>query len=128
MDVADGLQAAGGTSVTSVTTSTNETRDIAAERAAIDGAVAGKTIPSVLHETAERYPDAAALKWRTPGGWQMLTWGDYRSVVCDATLGLQQLGFGRGEFGLIMARNRPEHLIAHLPLAHAGGAAASLCN
>jgi long-chain acyl-CoA synthetase len=128
MDMADALQAAGVTGATSVTTSTNETRDIAAERAAIDGAVAGKTIPSVLHETAERYPEATALKWRTPGGWQTLTWADYRAVVRDATLGLQQLGFGRGEFGLIMARNRPEHLIADLALVHAGGAAVSLYN
>src|SRR2546421_167193 len=101
MDMADALQAAG---VTGVTTSFHEPRDIAAERVEIDRVVAGKTVPSVLHETAECFPDAAALKWRGPNGWQTLTWAGYRALARDATLGLLRLGFGRGEFGLIMAR------------------------
>jgi long-chain acyl-CoA synthetase len=104
------------------------TRDIAAERAEIDHAVAGKTVPTLFRDVVERYPDAEALKWRTPDGWQALTWARYREHVRDATLGLLQLGFRPGEFGLIMARNRPEHLIADLALTHAAGAAISVYN
>jgi long-subunit acyl-CoA synthetase (AMP-forming) len=103
-------------------------RDISAERAEIDRAVAGKTIPSVLRDTAARYPDLPALRWRDGGSWRTLTWAGYRERVRDATLGLLALGFAPGEFGLIMARNRPEHLIADLALTHAGGRSVSLYN
>ncbi len=36
--------------------------------------------------------------------------------------------FKPGEFGLIMARNRPEHLTADLAILHAGGIPVSLYN
>jgi long-chain acyl-CoA synthetase len=114
------------TQMTQATTSIP--RDIAAERADIDRTVAGMTIPSVLQETAQRYPGQEALKWRTADGWQALTWSQYREAVRDATLGLRGLGFRPGEFGLIMARNRPEHLIADLALTHAGGRSVSVYN
>jgi long-chain acyl-CoA synthetase len=104
------------------------TRDIAAERAAIDRAVAGKTVPSVFKEVAERYPDADALKWRAAEGWQALTWAQYREQVREATMGLRRLGFQSGEFGLIMARNRGEHLIADLAITHAAGSSVSIYN
>ena len=104
-------------------------RDVAAERATIDAAVAGKTIPALFHDLAMQRPDAPALRWRTPGGeWATLTWGEYHQRVRDAALGLHTLGFGRGQFGLIMARNRAEHLIADLAIVCAGGAAVSLYN
>ncbi|HEX9413454.1 MAG TPA: AMP-binding protein [Ktedonobacterales bacterium] len=104
------------------------TRDIAAERADIDRAVAGKTVPSLFKDVADAYPDLEALKWRTADGWQALTWAAYRDLVRDATMGLRVLGFEPGEFGLIMASNRPEHLIADLAIIHAAGAAVSLYN
>jgi long-chain acyl-CoA synthetase len=44
------------------------------------------------------------------------------------TLALRSLGFGPGQFGLIMARNAPEHVIADLGIVHAGGAAISVYN
>jgi long-chain acyl-CoA synthetase len=103
-------------------------RDTIAERAEIDGEVAGKTVPSLFREVAERYPDLEALKWRTAIGWQALSWAQYRERVRDATLGLRWLGFEPGEFGLIMARNRPEHLIADLAITHAAGRSVSLYN
>src|SRR5205814_8029936 len=43
-------------------------------------------------------------------------------------LALRSLGFGPGQFGLIMARNAPEHVIADLGIVHAGGAAISVYN
>ena len=103
-------------------------RDIAAERSEIDRAVAGKTIPSVFLEVAQHYPNLEALKWRTASGWQALTWAQYREQVRSATMGLRALGFGRDEFGLILARNRAEHLIADLALVHAGGRSVSVYN
>ena len=104
-------------------------RDFAAERAAIDAAVAGKTIPALFHDLATQRPDAPALRWRASDGtWATLTWRAYEQRVREAALGLHALGFGRGQFGLIMARNRAEHLIADLGIVAAGGAAVSLYN
>src|SRR5205085_10381060 len=51
----------------------------------------------------------------------------FRSVAA-VTLALRALGFGPGQFGLIMARNAPEHVIADLGIVHAGGAAISVYN
>jgi long-chain acyl-CoA synthetase len=103
-------------------------RDIAAERADIDRAVAGRTVSSLFRDVAQAHPDEVALKWQTPEGWQELRWAEYRAIVRDATMGLRALGFAPGEFGLIMATNRPEHLIADLAITHAGGASVSLYN
>ena len=58
----------------------------------------------------------------------MLTWKGYREQVAAVTLALRDLGFGAGQFGLIMARNVPEHVIADLGIVHAGGAAISVYN
>jgi long-chain acyl-CoA synthetase len=43
-------------------------------------------------------------------------------------MALKGLGFGPGQFGLIMARNVPEHVIADLGIVHAGGTAISVYN
>ncbi len=96
--------------------------------AAIDDAVAGKTVCSLFAETVARQPDGDALRWQSEGKWQSLTWAAYRERVRDLTLGLRELGFGPGQFGLILARNTPEHLIADLAIVHAGGAAISVYN
>ena len=103
-------------------------RDVAKERAELDRAVAGKTLCTVFRDTVERYPDLEALKWRGVEGWQSLTWSQYHGRVREVTLALLELGFRPGDFGLIMARNRPEHLVADLGYLHAGGTAVSVYN
>lgn len=94
----------------------------------VDAAVGGKTVCTMFAETAARQPDGDALRWLADGKWRGLTWAAYRERVRDATLGLRARGFGRGQFGLILARNVPEHLIADLAIVHAGGAAISVYN
>jgi long-chain acyl-CoA synthetase len=101
-------------------------RDIPKERAEIDRAVEGQTLCSAFAETATRHRDLEALRWRGAQGWSALTWGQYREHVRDLSVGLQALGFGRGSFGAILMRNRPEHAIADLAIVHAGGTPVSL--
>jgi long-chain acyl-CoA synthetase len=48
--------------------------------------------------------------------------------VRAVALGLKEIGFGSGAFGVVMARNRPEHVIADLGIVHAGGSPVSLYN
>src|SRR5438552_15127817 len=101
-------------------------QDVIAERATIDAAVSGKTVCTLFSDAGVKWGDRPALRWKENGGWRTLTWGDYRDEVAAVTLALRSLGFGPGQFGLIMARNAPEHLIADLGLVHAGGAAISV--
>ena len=103
-------------------------QDVLAERAAIDSAVSGQTVCTMLATAVEKWGDKPALHWKDNGDWKTLTWRGYRDEVAAVTLGLRSLGFGPGQFGLIMARNTPEHMIADLAIAHAGGAAISVYN
>src|SRR5438034_2522573 len=104
------------------------TRDITAERAAMDAEVAGTTICDILARNAETYADTPALSWEDGGEWRSLTWKEYRDRVAAATLGLKELGVGRGDFVAIMTRNMPEHVIADLGVVHAGGTPVSFYN
>ncbi|HZQ50414.1 MAG TPA: AMP-dependent synthetase/ligase [Candidatus Dormibacteraeota bacterium] len=102
--------------------------DVTAERADIDVAVSGKTVCTIFADAVKKWPDRPALHWKTNGDWHELTWTEYRESVAALTMALKELGFGPDQFGLIMARNVPEHVIADLALVHAGGAAISVYN
>ena len=102
--------------------------DVLAERAAIDASVSGKTVCTLFADAVSRWGDNPALRWKDDGDWKTLSWRGYRDEVAAVTLGLRELGFGPGQFGLIMARNVPEHVIADLGIVHAGGAAISVYN
>src|ERR1700688_1746878 len=102
--------------------------DAIAERADIDKAVSGKTVPTLFADAVAKWGDRTALHWKENGDWRTLTWKAYRDEVAAVTLGLRSLGCGPGQFGLIMARNVPEHVIADLGIVHAGGAAISVYN
>ena len=102
--------------------------DVIQERTAIDAAVSGKTVCTMFSDAVRKWGDKPALHWKVNGDWQTLTWQGYRDEVAAVTLALRSLGFGPGQFGLIMARNAPEHMVADLGLVHAGGAAISVYN
>src|SRR6202048_3368745 len=102
--------------------------DVIAERSDIDAAISGKTICTIFAEAEARGGDRPALRWKDNGDWHTLTWHEYRDQVAAVTLALRSMGFGSGQFGLIMARNAPEHVIADLGIVHAGGAAISVYN
>jgi long-chain acyl-CoA synthetase len=102
--------------------------EIQAARQELEAAIGGKTLCDVFAATVEKHGDVPALKWKTAEGWQTLTWAGYREKVTHATLGLQTLGFERGDFGLIMTRNRPEHVIADLAFIHSPGTSVSIYN
>jgi len=102
--------------------------DVIAERAEIDRKVSGKTVCTLFAEAVSKWGDRPALHWKEAGEWRSLTWKGYRDEVAAVTLALRSLGFGSGQFGLIMARNAPEHVIADLGIVHAGGAAISVYN
>jgi long-chain acyl-CoA synthetase len=102
--------------------------DVLAERAAIDAAVSGKTVCTAFADAVAKWGDRPSLHWKENSDWRTLTWSEYHDQVAVVTLGLRSLGFGPGQFALIMARNVPEHVIADLGIVHAGGAAISVYN
>jgi len=102
--------------------------DVTAERADIDAAVSGKTVCTIFADAARNWADKPALHWKRDGEWAQLTWREYRDQVAAMTLAIRELGFGSGQFGLILARNVPEHVVADLAIVHAGGAAISVYN
>jgi len=104
-------------------------RDIKAERAAMDKAARGKTVLTNFEQTCNEIPDQDALRWRDPSGaWHSLSWSQYRQEVRKVAAGVKALGFKPGEFAVIMARNRPEHLLADLGILHARGTPVSIYN
>jgi long-chain acyl-CoA synthetase len=102
--------------------------DVMTQRADIDAAVSGKTVCTIFADAAKKWGDLPALRWKRDGEWHSLDWKGYRSEVAALTMALRGLGFGSGQFGLIMARNVPEHVIADLGIVHAGGTAISVYN
>lgn len=102
--------------------------DVMTQRADIDAAVSGKTVTTIFADAAKKWADLPALRWKRDGEWHSLDWKSYRAEVAAVTMALRGLGFGPGQFGLIMARNVPEHVIADLGIVHAGGTAISVYN
>ena len=102
--------------------------DVIAERNDIDKKVSGKTVCTLFADAVVKGGDQPALHWKESGEWRSLTWNGYRDQVAAITLALRSMGFGPGQFGLIMARNIPAHVIADLGIVHAGGTAISVYN
>src|SRR5258707_15770396 len=93
--------------------------NVIAERNDIDKKVSGKTVCTLFADAVVKGGDQPALHWKESGEWRSLTWNGYRGQVAAVTLALRSMGFGPGQFGLIMARNIPPHGIAALGIVHA---------
>jgi long-chain acyl-CoA synthetase len=103
-------------------------RDVAAERAAIEATIAGRTLVGAFADTVERLGAAEALAWKEDGAWRALTWLEYRQAVAEVALGLVGLGLQPHQFTVLMSRNRPEPMIADLGTQHARGVPVFLYN
>jgi long-chain acyl-CoA synthetase len=98
------------------------TSSVMQERAAIEAEVAGRTVCTLLRETAADYaglpaysdPDGA-------GGWKTLTWEQFRESVLALAAGLVRLGLQPGDRVALMLPNRLEHVLADQAVVHAGG-------
>ena len=67
-------------------------RNVAAESAAIDAAVEGKTLIALFDRNADTYGDKAAIHWKEGDLWRHLTWTQYRKAVHEAAAGLISIG------------------------------------
>lgn len=85
------------------------------------GAELPKTIVHALLAQAGRLKDAPALWTRRGETWVPTSWRQYGARVRDFALGLQSLGFQRGESLTITGFNREEWLVACLGAIASGG-------
>ena len=60
-------------------------------------AVFGRTLPSLLNEACEKWPNKEALSERAGDGWRSLSTDDFRRQAQEAALGLLELGLNRGD-------------------------------
>jgi long-chain acyl-CoA synthetase len=80
------------------------------------------TLPSLLIQNKERFGSKrTALREKEFGIWQEYSWEDYYEHVKNFSLGLQYLGFQKGDKLAIIGDNRPEWVWAELATQCAGG-------
>ncbi|MCX7857075.1 MAG: AMP-binding protein [Deltaproteobacteria bacterium] len=72
------------------------------------------TIPQILYKQAERLKNKVALRKKSLGIWETVTWGDYLKFVRNVALGLISLGIKRGDHVAIIMDNQPEWLFCEL--------------
>jgi len=72
------------------------------------------TFPRLMLEHAAKRPDAAALREKSFGIWQTLTWGALAPLVRELACGLAQAGLARGQHIVIIGENRPRLYAAML--------------
>ena len=79
------------------------------------------TYPKLLRLNAREYGSEIALREKDFGLWRVFTWNDYQKRVHDFTLGLVELGLGKGDVIAIIGDNRPDWVSAEIA-THAIGA------
>lgn len=80
------------------------------------------TMPKMLRENATRLANRVALREKRFGIWLSITWAEYFNRARRFGLGLQALGFERGNYVGIVGDNRPEWVITELAAQSLGGA------
>jgi long-chain acyl-CoA synthetase len=80
------------------------------------------TLPSLLIQNKERFGSKrTALREKEFGIWQEYSWEDYYEHVKNFSLGLQHLGFKKGDKLAIIGDSRPEWVWAELAAQCVGG-------
>lgn len=90
----------------------------------------GRTVFTVLEETASQFGDAIAL-YQPSGskenkGYRTYSWNDWLRNSREIALGLRTLGLGKGEIVCILSETRVEFYLVDLGIMGAGGVAAAL--
>lgn len=68
------------------------------------------TIPGLFLSNSEQFGDRVALRYKSFGIWQDITWRDYRKSAMSIAQGLVSSGLSKGDFIGIIGENCPEWL------------------
>jgi long-chain acyl-CoA synthetase len=81
------------------------------------------TLPRLLRRNAASLAGRPAIREKTRGIWQTVTWAEYEREVSDFALGLAAHGFRRGDKLAVIGDNRPRLYWAQLAAQCLGGIA-----
>src|SRR5438477_1339576 len=81
------------------------------------------TLPRLLLRNARDFARRTAIREKDRGIWQAQTWQQYHDHVRDFALGLQALGFRRGDKLSVIGDNRPRLYWAQMAAQALGGIA-----
>ncbi|QQS12232.1 MAG: AMP-binding protein [Rhodospirillales bacterium] len=79
------------------------------------------TLPKLMLRNARQWASAPAIREKHRGIWQTHTWADYAREVREFALGLEALGFARGDKLTVVGDNRPRLYWAQLAAQAVGG-------
>ncbi|WP_024342809.1 MULTISPECIES: AMP-dependent synthetase/ligase [Bradyrhizobium] len=79
------------------------------------------TLIRVLARNAEVFPDRVAVREKSRGIWQEMTWCEFCDIVLRYAAGLEALGFKAGEVMLVLGDNRPRLYAGMLAAGALGG-------
>ena len=74
--------------------------------------MSARTIPELLLNTAQKYPDRLALRQPIGKEVQTWTWAEYLHAAEEIAAGLRTLGLGKGEHAVICSETRAEFYLA----------------
>lgn len=84
------------------------------------------TIPKLIKNNYERWPNRTAMCMKSRGIWKRYSWKDYYEKVKYFSLGLISLGFQPGDVACIIGDNEPEWFWAEFAVQAAGGIATGI--
>jgi long-chain acyl-CoA synthetase len=86
-----------------------------------------RTVYTVLEETAEKYPQKAALHQPLGGGkYRTWNWREYCDTVQQIAVGIRELGVKKGEIVALQSETRAEFYLADIGIMTAGAISAAL--
>ena len=89
--------------------------------------MAGRTVYTVLEETAAAHPQKPALQQPVGGGkYRSWTWREYRDAVRQIAVGLRAAGVRKGETVGLQSETRAEFYLADMAVMAAGAVSAAL--
>ncbi len=88
--------------------------------------MSAQTIPQLLREAAQRYPDRLALRQPHGKNVNTWTWSQYLQAAEEIAAGLRALGLANGDHAVICAETRAEFYLADQGILANGSVAAAL--
>lgn len=87
---------------------------------------ASNTMADMLSRAASKYASRPALRYSPGEGWNDLTYSELGKIVKEVSLGLCDLGIGKGDRVAILSNTRPEWTFANFAIACSQAATVSI--
>ncbi len=85
-----------------------------------------QNIIQIFEDTALKFKDKVALRYKEAGIWKEISWGKYYELARKVALGLRKIGVKRGDRVSIIGQNRYEWVVSDLGIVLSGGISVGL--